>query len=113
MQLEIARQDKKPLGLVVCKKAECFAIPVYDDDSETMVKIKHFMAYYGIVDIKMRMLEVLELLQIQGFPKDYKLIGNQTEQKKFIGNSVEVTTAKALFEAHYQALLEYFKKQVA
>lgn len=105
----IARQDKKPLGLVVCQKGECFAIPVYDDDSETMVNIKHFMAYYGIVDIKMRMLEVLELLQIQGFPKDYKLIGNQTEQKKFIGNSVEVTTAKALFETHYQALVEYFK----
>lgn len=64
------------------------AIPVYDTDSEIMVKIKEFMVAFGIVDIKMRMLKVLELLKIQGFPKDYKLFGNQTDQKKFIGNSV-------------------------
>src|SRR5690554_6803839 len=85
----IARQDKKPLSLVVCELGSGFAIPVYDDDSETMIKIKEFMAAYGITDIKMRMLFVSEMLKIQGFPSNYKLIGNQTEQKKFIGNSVE------------------------
>ena len=100
----IARQDKKPLGLVICEKGEGFSIPIYDDDCETMIKIKMFMAYYGIVDIKMRMLEVEELLRIQGFPKDYKLVGTKTDQKKFIGNSVEVNTAKAIFTAHTQAL---------
>ena len=47
----------------------------------------------------MRMLDIDELLQIQGFPKDYKLIGTKTEKKKFIGNSVEVTMAKVLCEA--------------
>jgi len=109
----IARQDKKPLGLISCEIGDGFAIPVYDDDCETMVNIKMFMAHYGIVDIKMRMLDVKELLQIQGFPKDYKLVGNQTDQKKFIGNSVEVTTAKKLFEAHHGALVEHYEKKMA
>lgn len=102
----IARQDKKPLGLISCEIGKGFKIPVYEDDCETMVKIKLFMAHYGIIDIKMRMLFVDELKQIQGFPKDYKLQGTQTQQKKFIGNSVEVTTAKKIFEAHYNALFE-------
>ena len=109
----IARQDKVPLGLITCEVGTGFKIPVYEDDSETMVKIKIFMAHFGIVDIKMRMLFVKELLQIQGFPKDYKLSGNQTEQKKFIGNAVEVNTAKAIFSAHSGALKEYFNKVAA
>lgn len=109
----IARQDKKPLGLIICEAAENFAIPVYEADTETMVKIKQFMAAYGIVDIKMRMLLIEELLRIQGFPEGYELVGNQTDQKKFIGNSVEVTTAKKLFEAHHAALVEYFELKAA
>jgi DNA (cytosine-5)-methyltransferase 1 len=36
----------------------------------------------------MRMLKVLELLKIQGFPEGYVLKGNQSDQKKYIGNSV-------------------------
>ncbi|MGB8704518.1 MAG: DNA cytosine methyltransferase, partial [Gillisia sp.] len=107
----IARQDKKPLGLIVCERGNGFVIPIYKEDTHTMVKIKQFMAYFGIVDIKMRMLEVEELLRIQGFPEGYKLVGNQTDKKKFIGNSVEVTTAKAIFEAHHNALEKYFEKR--
>lgn len=108
----IARQDKRPLGLISCvvNPEQPFLIPIYDTDTDIMVKIKKLMAYFGITDIKMRMLKVIELKQIQGFPVDYVLIGNQTEQKKFIGNSVEVTTAKVLFEAHYNSLIEYFTK---
>jgi DNA (cytosine-5)-methyltransferase 1 len=34
-----------------------------------------------------------------GFPKKYKLIGTQTEQKKYIGNAVEVNMAKAMCAA--------------
>jgi|GEM_PF-3692483 len=52
------------------------------------LKIIHFMQLYGISDIKMRMLKVSELKVIQGFPADYHLFGNQSDQKKFIGNSV-------------------------
>ncbi len=64
------------------------AIRIDEADSTCMRKIKEFMVLYCIIDIKMRMLKVLELLKIQGFPADYKLDGNQSEQKKFIGNSV-------------------------
>lgn len=105
----IARQDKKPLGLIACERGEGFYIPIYKDDSEIMVKIKVFMAHFGIVDIKMRMLVVEELLKIQGFPEGYKLVGTQTDQKKFIGNSVEVKTAKSLVSANYKAIVEHFK----
>lgn len=108
----IARQDKKPLSLIECDLGSGFIIPVYEDDTPTMVMIKQFMAYFGIIDIKMRMLMVQELLRIQGFPKGYQLVGNQTDQKKFIGNSVEVTVAKKLFEAHHEALEEYFEKKL-
>ncbi len=83
----IARQDKTPLYLVKISCADVF-IPIYNDDSEVMQDIKVFMALYGISDIKMRMLKVSELLPIQGFPINYHLFGNQSDQKKFIGNSV-------------------------
>lgn len=86
----IARQDKAPLYL-----------------------ISVLMQAYGIVDIKMRMLRLNELLKIQGFPEDYQLVGNQTQRKKFVGNSVEVTTAKVLFEAHYKGIENWFNKSEA
>ena len=57
------------------------------------------MALYGIVDIKMRMLRIPELKRIMGFPEDYVLVGTQADQKKFIGNAVEVTQAKKNAEA--------------
>lgn len=68
------------------------------EDELMTVKIKEFMALYNIVDIRMRMLKVNELKRIMGFPSDYVLIGTQSEQKKFIGNAVEVNMAKALAE---------------
>lgn len=84
----IARQDKAPLYFIRYDQCPNFKIEIYEDDSETMIKIKQFMAMYGISDIKMRMLKVSELKVIQGFPEDYILVGNQSDQKKFIGNSV-------------------------
>jgi DNA (cytosine-5)-methyltransferase 1 len=72
----VARQDKAPLYL-----------------------IQALMDEKGIIDIKHRMLRIHELLKIQGFPSTYQLIGTQADQKKFIGNSVEVNTAKALITA--------------
>ncbi|MHC0441589.1 DNA cytosine methyltransferase [Flavobacterium sp. 3-210] len=105
----VARQDKASLYLVSTELGR-IAIPIYENDSETMISIKEFMVVYGIIDIKMRMLNIPELKQIQGFPKDYKLIGNQTEQKKFIGNAVEVNQAKALVSNHYKSLQDHFIK---
>ena len=93
----IARMDKQPPYLVATESG--IAIEVYETDSEPMRKIKEFMALYGIADIKMRMLRIPELKQIMGFPKDYTLIGTQAEQKKYIGNAVEVTIARVMCEA--------------
>ncbi|MDR0692542.1 MAG: DNA cytosine methyltransferase [Prevotellaceae bacterium] len=100
----IARMDKKPPYLISTETGH-IAIEVYDTDSEPMRKIKEFMALYGIVDIKMRMLKILELKRIMGFPNDYVLIGTQAKQKKYIGNAVEVTMARVLCEALVEKLL--------
>ena len=93
----VARMDKVPPYLVQTTRG--VGIEVYEEDSPMTRTIKEFMAAYGIIDIKMRMLKVSELLAIMGFPQGYKLVGTQSEQKKFIGNAVEVTTSRRLCEA--------------
>lgn len=94
----IASMNKRPPYLVTTESGEV-AIEIYETDSPMTVKIKEFMALYGIVDIKVRMFKVEELLQIQGFPKNYVLLGNQEDKQKFIGNAVEVNMARALCES--------------
>lgn len=94
----IARMDKMPPYLVATESGQ-IAIEIYDNDSPMTVKIKEFMSLYGIVDIKMRMLRIPELKRIMGFLEDYVLVGTQADQKKFIGNAVEVTQAKKNAEA--------------
>lgn len=108
----IARMDKRPPYLV-CIEAGGIGIEVYDDDSPMTVKIKEFMALYNIIDIKMRMLKVVELKRIQGFPDDYVLLGNQSDQKKFIGNAVHTSIPKAWCPALCQAISESKRKSVA
>lgn len=93
----IARMDKMPPYLVQTKQG--IGIEVYESDSPMTRKIKGFMAAYGIIDIKMRMLKVSELKAIMGFPNDYVLVGTISEQKKYIGNAVEVHMSRALCEA--------------
>ena len=101
----IARQDKAPLYLLQVEQADV-VIPVYEEDPQVMVDIKKFMCLYGISDIKMRMLKVPELLNIQGFPSNYNLYGNQSDQKKFIGNSVVPHVVKCWCEAMTKRLRE-------
>ena len=93
----IARMDKMPPYLVSTEQG--VGIAIYDDDTPMTRKVKEFMAMYGIIDIKMRMLKIVELKRIMGFPEDYTLIGTQAEQKKFIGNAVEVNMSRVLCEA--------------
>ena len=93
----IARMDKMPPYLVSTN--EGLAIEVYETDSPMTRRIKEFMALYCIADIRMRMLRIPELKRIMGFPSDYTLIGTQAEQKKYIGNAVEVNMARVLCEA--------------
>lgn len=99
----IARMDKKPPYLVTTETGEA-AIAVYPDDSPMECKIKAFMAEYGITDIYMRMLNIRELLRIQGFGDAYKLVGTSSEQKKYIGNAVETHMAAALCESLARAI---------
>ena len=95
--------DKMPPYLI-CTEQGKVGIAIFEDDSPMTRKIKEFMAIYNIVDIKMRMLKVSELKKIMGFPEDYVLIGTQSEQKKFIGNAVEVNMSRVLCEALCQKL---------
>lgn len=62
------------------------------------------MAQYGITDICMRMLNIVELKRIQGLGDDYILDGPQDQQKKHIGNAVvpHVVTAWAI--AYYNEI---------
>lgn len=114
----IARMDKAPPYLVEISN-ESHHIPsfikiidntviyeIYEEDSPKTKEIKEFMALYGILDIKMRMLRIPELKMIMGFPKDYILLGTQADQKKFIGNAVEVNMARCMCEALAYKLLE-------
>ena len=99
----IARMDKMPPYLISTEKG--IGIRIFETDSEMTCKIKEFMAMYGIIDIKMRMLNINELKRIMGFPDNYILVGTQAEQKKYIGNAVEVNMSKVLCESLCTALI--------
>ena len=104
--------DKRPPCLVTTKSGE-MVVEIYETDSPMMVKIKEFMAMYGVGDIYFRMLKVVELKRIQGFPDDYVLLGNQSEQKKFIGNAVHTSIPKAWCPTLCQAIRERSHQTVA
>ena len=102
----IARMDKMPPYLVTVEETGETAMIVFDTDSEWTVKIKKFMAAYGIIDIKMRMLRIDEMKLITGLPKDYVLKGSQADQKKFIGNAVPCLVPQRWIEAIGRELIE-------
>ena len=81
------RSIDEPLSTVVCKAEHCLVEP----------GPLH-------LDIRFRMLKPHELKQAQGFPKDYIVLGNVTEQVKQIGNAVPPNTAKALSVAAMKAV---------
>lgn len=107
----IARMDKMPPYLIQTEQGEV-AIIIEPNDTPAMVKIKQFMALYGIIDIKMRMLRIPELKRIMGFPSDYVLVGTQADQKKFIGNAVEVNMVRVLCEALCARLIEGYWRNI-
>lgn len=108
----LASSGKTPEHLIVTEKGE-LAIEIYKTDSDVVVRLKMFMALYGIVDIKMRMLRVDELLKIQGFPDTYKLAGTQEDQKKFIGNSVVPQVVESWCEAMGRSVIKLGKQKAA
>ena len=94
----VARMDKTPPYLISTKQGD-MAIVIYENDTPVTKRIKEFMAMYNITDVKMRMLNIQELKRIMGFNENYTLIGTQTQQKKYIGNAVEVNMSRVLCEA--------------
>jgi DNA (cytosine-5)-methyltransferase 1 len=104
----IAATYKAPNCLVSVSMDEqnMLGIAVFENDTPAMVKIKLFMAAYGIIDIKMRMLLLLEQQRIQGFPDNYILMGTLTQRKKYVGNAVEVHQGKACIAAVMESLVE-------
>lgn len=101
----IASMNNRPPSIVNTKIGSDI-VKIFPDDSPVTLKIKEFMIIYDITDIKIRMLKVCELKKIMGFPGGYVLKGNQSEQKKFIGNAVEVNMAKAMCEALCRKITE-------
>ena len=108
--IEALTLDYIQIENVIATECGQLAIEIYETDSGPMRKIKEFMALYGIVDIKMRMLKIIELKRIMGFPENYTLIGTQADQKKFIGNAVEVNIARVLCEALVEAIVDELLK---
>ncbi|MCY1720186.1 DNA cytosine methyltransferase [Prolixibacteraceae bacterium Z1-6] len=108
----IARMDKKPPHIVSTEQSKIFAIPFFEHENESMKRIRLFMAIHGIIDIKMRMLKIPELLRIQGFPANYVLKGTQTEQKKYIGNAVVPQVAKAIISCRVKAVNQLKREAV-
>lgn len=106
----IARMDKAAPYLISAESGR--HVQILDDDSPMTIKIKQFMIANGIIDIKMRMLKIDELKQIMGFPKDYVLVGTMAEQKKYIGNAVEVNMSRVLCEALCSNIETNYKRKI-
>ena len=129
----IARQDKAPLGITVgvankkenglefrqflirtpgsrdiWTEEEGVIIASYLTDDPWMRFVKRYMFFNNLVDVSMRSLEIPEMLSIQGFPDGYILIGTKTEQKKYIGNSVEIKVGMALIKSIDKAIQSTF-----
>ena len=104
--------DKMPPYLISTEQGG-LAIEVFEGDTPMTRKIKEFMAMYGIIDIKMRMLNIKELKRIMGFPEDYILVGTVAEQKKYIGNAVEVNMSRVLCEALCRKLVIELERKIA
>lgn len=91
----IAAQRSFPLSLAIPVSVGLPRWAPADTDSEAMTELKAFMREKGIADIFMRMLKIVELKRIQGFPDDYVLCGTADKRKAFIGNSVETGVVRA------------------
>lgn len=101
----IATQKSRPLALAVAINYTEPRWQLHEGDSQVMIQLKNFMRENGIADIFLRMLKIIELKRIQGFPDDYILHGSMEDKKKFIGNSVETNVVAAWIKAiHIESL---------
>lgn len=118
-----AMMRPKSKGLVYSVETFKYAYagyPVYNlpapGDTAAMIDLKNIMKARGIADICMRPITVKESLLVMGFPEDYKLFGTQTQQRKWIGNAVEVNMAGHMAQALADSMpgaVEVHGKQMA
>jgi DNA (cytosine-5)-methyltransferase 1 len=102
-------QLENPFNTIVTNpKQNLVTVLLKDKSSVILRKIGNLYVSSNIVDIRMRMLKIPELLQAQGFPKDYILKGNVKTRKKHIGNAVVPLMAKLLVEANLKGLEIYY-----
>lgn len=92
----VARQDKAPLRLLIATNKPTTLVE--ENYSEAYKELRAVMNEHGITDILYRGLTISELLTIQGFPSNYKMVGSKANQQKFIGNSVNPKVPKAWAE---------------
>lgn len=74
-----------PLPTITAKERMGICYPVIEHNGE-----------FYIIDIRFRMLQPIELARAQGFPDDFKWVGNKEQVVKAIGNSVSCGVARAL-----------------
>lgn len=110
-------------GLVLPWRWRVWLNPPYGNEAEAFMDRMSIHTGGGLALIFMRPISVRESLRIMGFPEDYKLVGTQTEQRKFIGNAVEVNMARVMAQAlsdsipgaveiHGQQMSFEFRKEV-
>jgi DNA (cytosine-5)-methyltransferase 1 len=93
----VARMDKAPPGLISAESGK--GLPEDPEECEGAKReVLEYMSLHGIKDIMMRPLKIPEMLDIMGFGKEYPLAGNQTEQKRGIGNAVVCDYPQVWFE---------------
>jgi len=98
----IARMDKKPLYLISSNCDPNVDNSVEKPEVRPIERLmRYFMRKHNITDVKIRMLFLDELKEIQGFPKDYVLTGTKEDKLKFIGNSVVPLMAQRIVEENY------------
>ena len=78
--------------------------PVYYVYAPARLRIHQFMMENGISDVMIRSLSIPELKDIQGFGRDFEMLGTKTQQLNFIGNSVEPNIATALVNANMEGV---------
>lgn len=106
----IAKMDKKPMYLISSNAKDTVDNSIEKQGVRPIERLlRYYMRKHGILDIKIRMLFLEELLRIQGFPEDYVLEGTKSDKLKFIGNSVVPLMAQKLTESNYEALEDYYK----
>lgn len=98
-QTLIARMDKKPVYMISAEPETKVDYSVEISGIRPIERLmRYFMRLHNITDVKIRMLFLEELMEIQGFPKDYILTGKKEQKLKFIGNSVVPLMARKLVE---------------